>query len=124
MATEMEDLTLLNNAETVCDTIWQLVQTWNKFSKDTVGAQLVRAADSIGANVAESYGRFHYGEKTQFLYYARGSVYETKYWIRRAVKRGLIPVEKAQSFARQLDRIAKSVNAFIKRIRQQRNSTR
>ncbi|GIV44793.1 MAG: hypothetical protein KatS3mg035_1916 [Bacteroidia bacterium] len=32
-----------------------------------MGDQFVRATDSIGANIAEGYGRFHYLEKLKFL---------------------------------------------------------
>jgi len=123
MATELEDLTLLKEAEAVCEPVWQIVKNWDYFSKDTVGKQLVRAADSIGANIAESYGRYHYGEKIQFLYYARGSVYETKYWLRRTVQRDLASSAEAQHFARQLDHMARSINAFVNRLRQQRKAT-
>ncbi len=78
MATEMEDLKLIQEAEALCDEIWAIVTTWDEFTRRTVGTQLVRSSDSIGANIAESYGRYAYGEKIQFLYYSRGSVYETK----------------------------------------------
>lgn len=82
MATDMEGLRLLQDVEDLCDEIWKSVLQWNGHARRTVSEQLVRAADSIGANVAESYGRYAYGEKIQFLYYSRGSLYETKFWLR------------------------------------------
>jgi four helix bundle protein len=39
-------------AEKLADEIWQIVQEWNQFAKDTMGKQIVRSADSIGANIA------------------------------------------------------------------------
>ncbi len=78
MATPFEDLRVLRSAETIADEVWRTVVKWNEFTRDVVGKQLTRAVDSIGANIAEAYGRFHYGEKIQFLYYARGSLFETK----------------------------------------------
>jgi four helix bundle protein len=54
-----------------------------------VGAQLIRSADSIGANMAEAYGR-HGGDQVRFLYIARGSVHETEHWIDVARARGLL----------------------------------
>ena len=122
MATEMEDLKLLQGSEALCDEIWAIVAAWDEFARKTIGPQLVRAVDSIGANVAESYGRYAYGEKIQFLYYNRGSVYETKYWLRRASQRVLIDAEQMAAFADQLDVIAKGINLFVRSLRTQRTS--
>ena len=69
--------------------IWKRVVQWDEFAKDVVGKQMARSADFIGANIAESFGRFNFGEKLQFLYYSRGSIFETKYWLNRTQVRGL-----------------------------------
>ena len=74
MVLRFEELRVLQAAEAVADGIWRQVVRWDRFARDVVGGQLAKAADSIGANTAEAYGRFHYGEKLQFLYYARGSL--------------------------------------------------
>lgn len=60
MAKELEELELLKMAEELSDEVWRSVTRWDEFSRDVVGKQLTRAADSIGANVAESYGRLHF----------------------------------------------------------------
>jgi four helix bundle protein len=111
---------MLRVAESVCDDVWQRVVGWSPFERDTVGAQLVRAADSIGANIAESFGRFNYGEKLQFLYYARGSLFETKYWLNRASIRQLMPPDQVQACLSQLTDLARQLNAFASSVRQQR----
>jgi four helix bundle protein len=120
VATELEDLKVLGDAEVVADGVWKLITRWEPFVRDTVGKQLARAADSIGANVAEAYGRFHYGEKLQFLYYARGSLFETKYWLNRALARGLMAEDQVQHYAVQLTDVARQLNAFAGSIKKQR----
>ena len=120
MATALEDLRVLQAAEGVADGIWRRVVRWDSFARDVVGGQLARAADSIGANIAEAFGRFHYGEKLQFLYYARGSVYETKYWLNRALARGLLPSDRVQEDAAQLTDLARQLNAFAGSLKAQR----
>lgn len=63
-----EELKILRYAERIADRIWKDVGRWRPFDLEIVGRQLARAVDSIGANIAEAYGRYHYGEKLQFLY--------------------------------------------------------
>jgi four helix bundle protein len=44
-------------SERLADDIWNIVNSWGTFAKDTIGKQIVRAADSVGANIAEGLGR-------------------------------------------------------------------
>jgi len=120
MATSLEELRVLQDAEQVADGIWRQVIGWDAFAREVVGGQLARAADSIGANIAEAFGRFHYGEKIQFLYYARGSLFETKYWLNRAMKRQLLLADQATHYASQLGEIARQLNTFAKSLKFQR----
>jgi four helix bundle protein len=100
------------------------VVCWEEFARDTVGKQMARAADSIGANLAEAYGRFHYGDKLQFLYYARGSLFETEYWLNRAQERQLMPVTHAADYAAQLTDLARQLNSFAVDLKAQRHGGR
>ena len=124
MATELEDLKILQTAEGVSDAVWKRVVQWDEFSKDVVGKQLARSIDSIGANIAESYGRFNYGEKLQFLYYARGSLFETKYWLNRALVRELMPSEDVKGYAARLSDVARQLNTFANSLKSQRKDNK
>ncbi|WP_313940727.1 MULTISPECIES: four helix bundle protein [Calothrix] len=48
-----ENLQVYQLAEKLADEIWNIVGKWDEFAKDTVGKQIVRSVDSIGANIAE-----------------------------------------------------------------------
>lgn len=120
MAMVFEDLKVLQSAERIADDIWKQVSRWEKFARDVVGKQMARAADSVGANIAEAFGRFHYGEKLSFLYYARGSLFETKYWVNRSMARNLFPSEQAQEYANRLANLARQLNAFAATIKKNR----
>jgi four helix bundle protein len=74
MSNRLEDLELYQLAESFSDEIWFIVLERDYFAKDTLGKQMVRAADSIGANVAEGFGRFHFKENKNFCYFSRGSL--------------------------------------------------
>jgi len=120
MALKFEDLRVLQTAESLADEIWHHVARWDDFSKNVVGKQLARAIDSDGANIAEAFGRFHYGEKLQFLYYARGSLYEAKYWLNRVHSRELMDKDEVEIYATKLTDLARQLNAFAKTIKIQR----
>jgi four helix bundle protein len=124
MATELEDLKVLRTAEQIADNIWSRVSKWDDFPRDVLGKQLARAADSIGANIAESFGRFNYGEKIQFLYYSRGSLFETKYWLNRAKSRQLIHLEDIQIYASELTNLARQLNSFAASLKAQKSNSR
>ena len=112
MAATFENLRILQESEAIADALWKHVTRWDEFARDVVGKQLARAADSVGANIAESFGRFNFGEKLQFLYYSRGSLFETKYWLNRACTRNLMTSTETQSYASQLTELARGLNTF------------
>jgi len=124
MALKFEDLRVLEAAEAVADGIWRQVVGWDSFAREIVGGQMARAGDSVGANIAEAFGRYHYGEKLQFLYYARGSLFETKYWLNRARMRDLMPPVQVQDYAAQLTDLARQLNAFASSLKAQRRGSR
>ena len=68
---KLDDLQVYQLAMDIGEKVWKLVIDWDYFAKDTIGKQLVRAADSIAANLSEGFGRFYYKENKQFCYYSR-----------------------------------------------------
>jgi four helix bundle protein len=44
-------------AEDLGDQLWAIIEKWKPMAQRVVGEQLVRAADSIGANIAEGSGK-------------------------------------------------------------------
>ena len=124
MATELEDLRILKNVEDIADAVWKRVAGWEEFARDVVGKQMARATDSIGANIAESYGRFNFGEKLQFLYYSRGSLFEAKYWLNRSIARGLMQGDEVKSYATRLSDVARQLNTFVNSLKSQRKEVK
>lgn len=120
MGASIDDLQVLRVAEALADDVWKQVAGWSDFSRDTVGKQLTRAVDSIGANISESFGRYHYGEKVQFLYCAQGSVFETKYWLNRVHKRKLMPESEVLNQIERIGHLARLFNGFLTYIKQSR----
>lgn len=113
---DLENLRVYQRAMRLGEAIWDEVARWSYFEKDTIGKQLARAADSIAANISEGNGRFHYGENRQFCYYARGSLEETKTWLRKAEHRNLIDTDRAASLRTDIDVLGRMLNAYIRTI--------
>lgn len=66
---KLEDIEIYQLALEIGEEVWNMVQKWEYFSKNTVGKQFVEAADSISANIAEGYGRYFYRDRKNFCYY-------------------------------------------------------
>ncbi|MGQ9621326.1 MAG: four helix bundle protein, partial [Bacteroidales bacterium] len=102
---KLEELNVYTLSMEMAEKIWSIVINWDFFAKDTIGKQLVRAADSIAANIGEGFGRYHYKENMHFNYYSRASLYETKIWLTKAHFRKLIRKEDFDTLIRQIDTI-------------------
>lgn len=109
-----EGLQVYQLAERLADEIWIITSRWDQFAKQTVGRQLVRACDSIGANIAEGTGRGTYLDNHRFVLVARGSLHETKHWLRRAYRRKLLAPEQIDRLREILDNLSPMLNAYRK----------
>jgi four helix bundle protein len=114
--TNFETLRVYQLSEQLADLIWEIVLEWNAFARDTVGKQLVRAADSVGANISEGTGRGTYVDNRRFVRIARGSLNETKHWLRRAFKRNLLSTKHIKTVKPIVDELAPKLNAYLKSI--------
>jgi len=76
----------------------------------------VRSADSIGANIAEGCGRGSHADKKRFVRTARGSLNETRHWLRRAFKRKLLTKEQVGKLQPLVRELAPRLNAYLKSI--------
>jgi four helix bundle protein len=110
---KLEELQIYNLSMAMAEKIWNMVIAWDYFSKDTIGKQLVKAADSIAANLSEGYRRYHYRENKNFCYYSRGSLFETKTWLTKAYNRKLVDDSDFESFIKQIDDTGIKLNNYI-----------
>jgi four helix bundle protein len=95
----------------LCDDLTDEVEMWPAFEKWSLGVQLVRAAGSVGANIAEAQGRWTEADKRHLLLIARGSLYEVEHWTERATKRGLLE----RPYEARIDEVRRALTGLIKR---------
>ena len=81
---------------------------------DTVGKQIIRSADSIGANIAEGSGRYNFQDNLRFVKIARASLHETRYWLRRAYVRKLLTNEQVKNIQPIVNELSPKLNAYFK----------
>lgn len=113
---KLEELKVYNLSMDIAEECWIDVTNWDFFAKDTIGKQLVRAIDSVAANLSEGFGRFHYNDTKKFGYYSRGSLYESKTWLTKAKNRKLISIERFSYYTENINIIGKMLNKYIKSI--------
>jgi four helix bundle protein len=112
----LEELDVYQTSMEIGERVWSIVSGWDYFAKDTVGKQLVKAADSMAANLSEGFGRFYYKENKQLGYYSRGSLYETKTWLKKAHNRRLVDDDAYESLGRSLESLAVRLNNYLRSI--------
>ena len=114
--TNFEKLQVYQLSEKIADSIWNIVIAWDSFAKDTVGKQIVRAADSIGANIAEGSGRGSLPDNRRFVRMARGSLYETIHWLRRSYMRKLLSQSEVKKLRLLVEELTPKLNAFLRSV--------
>jgi len=103
-----------NRSFDLSNVIWDIVINWDYFAKSTVGKQLVNSADSISANIAEGFGRYHKKDKIKFYRYSNGSLLESIDWVKKSEVRDLITKEQFDYIINHLTELPKELNQLIK----------
>lgn len=116
--THFEELKVYQLSETLADEIWDIVAKWDHFSKSTVGQQIVRPADGVGACLAEGSGRGTAQDNRRFIGMARGSLYETKHWLRRAFKRKLLTKPQTNQLKGIMEDLTPALNGYWRSVSQ------
>ena len=114
--TNFENLRVYQLSEKLADEIWKIVKKWYNLARDTVGKQLIRSADSIGANIAEGTGRGSFPDNRRFVRIARGSLYETRHWLRRAYRREFLTADQVNALKPLVDSLSPMLNAYLSSI--------
>jgi four helix bundle protein len=114
--TNFEKLQVYQLSEKIADSIWNIVIGWNSLARDTVGKQIIRSADSIGANIAEGSGRGSPQDNRRFVRMARGSLYETIHWLRRSYRRKLLSQAEVKKLRALIEELSPKLNAFLRSV--------
>ncbi|MBN1325985.1 four helix bundle protein [Candidatus Falkowbacteria bacterium] len=111
---KLEDLEVYQIARELSRSIWNIYNSLNSEMKYIFGRQYITAVDSIGANVAEGYGRYHFLDKAKFYYNARASLFESKHWTNLLYEREILSEKDQSDLINKLDFLNAKLNNLIK----------
>lgn len=118
----IEETEVFRRFEEASDSIWDAVMLWKPFERDTTGKQLVRAADSVAANLVEGDGRYSDGDAIHFFVIARASAREACHWLQLATRRKLIDHAAGAKLVLDLQVASKGLNKLISYRRSTKNA--
>lgn len=119
---DLEDLEVYKLAREISDEAWQIYNSLSWQDKKIIGDQWITAIDSIGANIAEGFGRYHYLDKNKFNYNARGSLFEALHWLKLLLKRKKISQSQFKSLENKLKNLGIKLNNYIQSLKKLKNN--
>lgn len=99
---------------------WRIYSKLSWEDKKVGGHDFVESTDSVGANIAEGDGRFHYLDKAKFYYNARGSLLESQHWLDLLEERGKAEKEDAKDYKYCYKNLRPLLNGLIRSVIKQK----
>ena len=119
---ELKDLQIYRLAREIGNDAWIIYEKLTWQDKKTMGDQFIRAIDSVSANIAEGFGRFHYLDKNKFNLNARGSLYEAVDWLEKLFTRNKISKREHDNLEGKLKNLGVKLNNYIQSTRRMKNN--
>jgi len=111
---KVTDIEAYNISFELSNQVWDIVNQWPYLAQKAIGAQFIDATDSISANIAEGFGRYHKKDKIKFYHYSRGSSLEGIDWLEKSIRRKLLDNEQYNHIKVELEKLPKAINSLIK----------
>jgi len=88
--------------------------------KYRLGDQIIRSSRSIGNNIAEGHGRYHYQDNIRFCIMARGSLSETLDHMLIAADEKIIMHSELETFQAEYDSCLRLLNGYIQYLKKKK----
>ncbi|HEX4638750.1 MAG TPA: four helix bundle protein [Chthoniobacterales bacterium] len=99
----------------------QIVSALPKHERYRLGDQVLRAARSTTANIAEGYGRFHHLDNAKFCSNARGSCWEVLDHLITGKDENLLPDELVQQGRQLVSTAVTVINGYMRYLKRPNN---
>ena len=113
----LDDFPVWRNALQSSTKIFRLSDELPRKEDYGLTSQLRRSANSIGANIAEGFGRRHKKDKINFYIYARGSAYETIHHLTYGLNVGYFDREEVKAIVEDIEGLIYELNKMVKAIK-------
>ena len=111
----LQELEVYRMTRRLSSMAWVIYQRLAFQQRKVWGDQMLESVDSVGANVAEGYARFHFSEKARFYYISRASLSEgVDHWIDLGFERGVVFDQEFEQINKMKSDIQVRVNNMIK----------
>ena len=110
---QLNDIDAYRRAFSLSNYVWELVVRWEWFAKNHIGGQFVEAIDSVSANIAEGFGRYHKKDKIKFYRYSSGSIKECFDWNEKSKIRKFLSEKEYNYIYSELEKLPKKLNQLI-----------
>ena len=117
MVYEFEKLKVWQSAMGLAKKIYLITRNFPDDEKYGMVSQIRRAGVSVSLNIAEGRGRYYDKVFVQFLYQARGSLYEVIILVKLACELEYLDDEKAKDLLVDCDNISGMLSGLIKSIK-------
>ncbi len=112
-----KDLKVLQKAHDLVLEIYNLTSTFPNTERYALVDQIRRASYSIPANIVEGQSRNTTKESLSFLYNARGSIEEVRYFLLLSKDLGYINNGSYQKFETSYEAVSKMLNGLLKSLK-------
>jgi four helix bundle protein len=113
------DLEAWKKSRLLRNEISDLVKSFPLEEKYRLTDQIIRSVRSIGNNIAEGHGRFHYADEAKFMLNAGGSAAETLDHLIIALDEKYISEEMFNKFKNDCNECMRIINGYISYLRTQ-----
>ena len=114
MQNQLENLQVWQKGMTLVKEVYLLTKNFPRDELYGLTSQMRRAAVSVPVNIAEGKGRYHKKEYLQFLYLARGSIYELMTLVQLAQSLGYLNPQSATGLLEACGEITAMLNGLIR----------
>jgi four helix bundle protein len=116
---DFKTLIVWQKARELAQDIYLITANFPQFESYAVKSQIIRAATSIGANIAEGNGQLYKKKQINFLNNALGSASETRHWLVIAADNGYISQEDYDKLEEKTVEIIKMLIGCIRKLQYQ-----